>query len=275
MTIEPVTAPVVVGARDPEMGALLEAAASAGCRERRIQPLGRARNIVELDASGEASKTVAGLRSQGFAAVAGPPGPGYEVVWARRNGPTWYRTGCCVCFPWSPFNRGEAEVMIELDPGSGFGSGHHPTTVLMLRWVAGAELRGASVLDVGCGTGVLGIAAVMAGAERVAAIDTAVAAVTATRANVERNGVGHRFELLDADLASIDDRYDVVLANMHAPVLIDLAPHLRSVARPGASIVLSGLSPAQPSMVAAAMRPLRTVGRSELDDWVALELRRA
>lgn len=272
MTIQVVTAPVVVGARDPEMDALLAAATAAGCRERRIQPVGRGRNVVELDASGETSKAVAGLRMQGFAAVAGPPRPGYEVVWARRNGPSWYRTGCCVCFPWSPFDRAEAEIMIELDPGAGFGSGHHPTTLLMLQWLAGAEIRGASVLDVGCGTGVLGIAAALVGAERVAGIDTAVAAVAATRANIERNGVADRFELLDADLASIDDRYDVVLANMHAPILIELAPQLRSVARPGASVVLGGLSPAQPSLVVAAMRPLRPVGRSELDDWVALEL---
>lgn len=272
MSIETVTGPVVAGVLESEWASLMVAAAGAGCSHLRTQTVGSGRLLVEFETTAEPASVVAALRSEGFAAVAGPPRPGFEVVWARRNAAFFYVEDACVCFPWSPLDRSTAARVIEIDPGAGFGSGQHPTTVLLLRWLATADLLGRSVLDVGCGTGVLAIAAALGGADRVVGVDVAEAAELATKANAVRNGVADRVSVVAADLASLDDGFEVVLANIHAPILIELAPQLRRLVRPGGSLLLSGLSPAQPSTVMAAMRPLRLVAESELDEWVALEL---
>jgi ribosomal protein L11 methyltransferase len=295
-----IAAPIVAGARGSELDPLTEAARNLGLRQTGCLSVGRDRFVVELDfpavGSGQSATptptptptpapvavavatAVGALRSQGFAVVAGPTSEGHRVAWARRNNPSPFAKRACVCFPWSPLNRDDFELVVEIDPGSGFGAGGHPTTLLLLDGlfqgrVVGRPLVGLRVLDVGCGTGVLGIAAALAGAARVAALDTAPAAMAATRNNVARNGVADRFDLLEADLSLLDDCYDVVLANIHADVLIDLAPHLCRLTAPHGALGLSGLSPSQPSRVEAALSPMEVVRADERDEWVSLWFR--
>jgi ribosomal protein L11 methyltransferase len=164
----------------------------------------------------------------------------------------------------------EAPCLIELDPGLAFGTGTHPTTALCLEWLDGAPLAGKFVVDYGCGSGVLAIAALKLGAAAVLAIDIDPQALLATRDNAERNRV--------ADLLTVGGPAqaqpapaDVLLANILAEPLIELAPALAGRVTPGGCVVLSGLLRGQAEAVASRyaawfdMRPATV-----RDDWALL-----
>lgn len=145
-------------------------------------------------------------------------------------------------------------VVLKLDPGLAFGTGTHPTTGLCLRWLAEADLKGKTVLDYGCGSGILGIAALLLGAEKAVCVDIDPQALTATRDNAAVNGVAERVVTL------LPDEYrpaphDVVLANILANPLIALAPLLAQSAKPGAPLVLAGLLERSADEVRAAYAP--------------------
>ena len=129
-------------------------------------------------------------------------------------------------------------INIQLDPGLAFGTGSHPTTRLCLRWLDGELQAGESVLDYGCGSGILAIAAKKLGAGEVTGVDIDPQAVVAARENAARNGVAIAFALPGQLPAA---QYDVVLANILANPLKVLAPALAAKVRPGGRIVLSGL----------------------------------
>ncbi|MCB0976526.1 MAG: 50S ribosomal protein L11 methyltransferase [Acidimicrobiales bacterium] len=148
-----------------------------------------------------------------------------------------------VVAPWVPTGPLEGR-RLEIDPGRTFGSGSHPTSRLVLTELASMDLSASTVLDVGCGSGILSVAAALLGATRVKGVDVDPESPATTIANAERNGVAG---LLDAsnepveELARRGDRYDVVVANLLAPILVDLAESLQAVTRPGGSLVVSGL----------------------------------
>ena len=164
------------------------------------------------------------------------------------------------------------KAVVRLDPGLAFGTGSHPSTRLMLDFVE-RELRGEErVLDYGCGSGILAIAAAKLGARAVDAVDVDAQAVAATKANAERNGSAVRALAPDALPPAT---YDVVLSNILAQPLIVLAPLLASRTAPGGRLALAGLLAAQAEDVAAAYAawvPLRIERR--IDDWVLLAGRR-
>ncbi|WP_111747903.1 50S ribosomal protein L11 methyltransferase [Salinisphaera orenii] len=135
---------------------------------------------------------------------------------------------------------GPSATVIRLDPGLAFGTGSHPTTALCLAWLAGADLAGQRVLDYGCGSGILAIAAAKLGAHTVVAVDNDPKALTATRDNAAANGVAEVVETPALD-AVPEPAYDIVLANILAAPLIDLAPTLIAQLAPGGWLVLSGL----------------------------------
>ena len=161
-----------------------------------------------------------------------------------------------------------AAIVLRLDPGLAFGTGSHPTTLQCLRWLE-ANLRGGeTVLDYGCGSGVLGIAAKRLGAARVTGIDIDLGALQAARENAAANGVA--LEVLPAD-ADPQGPFDVVAANILSNPLKVLAPLLARQVRPGGHIVLAGILSAQAQDVAAAYRPWFEMGiASELDGWSCL-----
>lgn len=129
---------------------------------------------------------------------------------------------------------------LRLDPGLAFGSGTHNTTALCLRWLAQAELRDALVVDFGCGSGVLAVAALLLGAERAVGTDIDPQAITASRDNARCNGVESKLELyLPEQMPAL--QADVVLANILFEPLRELKSVLLSYARPGARVVLSGV----------------------------------
>lgn len=164
---------------------------------------------------------------------------------------------------------------IAIDPGSAFGLGDHPTTRLTLR----ALLRRLDaepdpprrVLDVGCGSGVLAIAAALHGVPDVMAIDIHPAAIEATRANAARNGVDHVAASI-TPLPEVDGAFDVVLANVLAPALVELSADLRRVTSPGGLLVISGVLATRFDHVVAALSPMSVRRVDESDGWAAVEL---
>jgi ribosomal protein L11 methyltransferase len=145
-------------------------------------------------------------------------------------------------------------VILRLDPGLAFGTGTHPTTALCLEWLTQQGLRGKTVLDYGCGSGVLAIAALLLGAERAVCVDIDPQALQATRDNAETNGVGARVTpLLPADFVPF--AADIVVANILANPLIRLAPLLASSIASGGRIALAGLLDRQADEVRSAYAP--------------------
>lgn len=142
---------------------------------------------------------------------------------------------------------------LELDPGLAFGSGSHPTTRLCLDWIARSRMQGCRVLDFGCGSGILGLAALQLGAERLVAVDHDPQALLATQENAAYNAIDpDRVSLGDADLLVEGAEFDVVLANVLANPLIELAALLTSQLAPGGRLVLSGILEAQADEVRSA-----------------------
>jgi ribosomal protein L11 methyltransferase len=164
-----------------------------------------------------------------------------------------------------------AAVNLVLDPGLAFGTGSHPTTRLCLAWLTAELRRGESVLDYGCGSGILAIAAARLGASRVVGTDVDPQAMVASRDNAQRNGVNATFVTPDALAAVAPPTFDVVVANILANPLILLAPALAARTRAGGRILLSGILAQQADDVAAAYAPWFRISAWKRDDgWVAM-----
>lgn len=163
-----------------------------------------------------------------------------------------------------------AQIVLRLDPGLAFGSGGHPTTQLCLEWLAQADLTGLRVLDFGCGSGVLAIAAHLLGAAEVDAVDIDPQALTATRSNADFNEVpATQLQTFLPEQLPSGQTYDLVVANILANPLVSLAPTLLERLAPGGHIVLSGLLETQQQAVAAAYPSLSLAGVAQ-QEWVRL-----
>jgi ribosomal protein L11 methyltransferase len=193
----------------------------------------------------------------------------WERVWLDRFKPMRFGQGLWVV----PGNRDappEATHVLRLDPGLAFGTGTHPTTRLCLQWMDGHDFQGQTVVDYGCGSGVLGIVAAIKGATEVICVDNDPQALVATRDNAARNSVAEKIQvLMPSEFNPV--RADVMLANILAGPLVELAPVLLASLRPGGSLVLSGILEEQADEVAIAYQLFMdhlciTVD----DDWVRL-----
>lgn len=204
--------------------------------------------------------------------------PAVAETWREHVSPSWVADDLVVVPAWLPFEppaHAPADlVVLRIEPGSTFGLGDHPTTVLSLRAMRTVLWRGASVLDVGCGSGVLAVAAARLGAASVEAIDISPAAVGVTEANAATNGVAPLVHVSTTPLAELDGPYDVVVANILAPVLIELADDLRRVLGPSGLLVVSGLLADRCEHVIEALAPLVLVDRAVRQGWTALTFRR-
>jgi ribosomal protein L11 methyltransferase len=173
------------------------------------------------------------------------------------------------------------DVVLALDPGMAFGTGLHPTTRLSLAALeplaADGRLQGARVLDVGCGSGILAIAALKLGAAAALGVDTDPVAIEATIENAARNGLTDDLSAREGSLPTGEEPFDIVLANLIAGVLIPLAPLLRDELRSGGTLLASGIFVDRETEVTAAFdaADLTVEGRTSEGDWVALRLRRA
>ncbi len=191
--------------------------------------------------------------------------------WARRSQAGLQATqvgGITVAPPWDvPVAAG---ITIVIEPSMGFGTGHHATTRLCLEWMQQVDLRGARVIDVGTGSGVLAIAARMLGAATVVAVDHDPDALRNARENAGRNGVD--IAIVEADLDSWRAApADVLVANLTGAVLRRFADVLRALAGPSGTVIVSGFGPDEAAAVVAALGPAAHEVRVE-GEWAAARL---
>jgi ribosomal protein L11 methyltransferase len=178
---------------------------------------------------------------------------------------------------WRQHRARPGDVVLALDPGMAFGTGLHPTTRLCLEALESiaerALLENARVLDVGCGSGILSIAAARLGAESVLGLDIDPIAIEATTANARRNRLARRVMARVGSLPSGERPFDLVLANLIASVLVSLAPRLAGELRPGGRLVASGIFQDREAEVTTAFAAagLEVVRRPASEEWVALE----
>jgi len=164
----------------------------------------------------------------------------------------------------------DAKVRIDLDPGLAFGTGTHPTTALCLQALCEADLSGAHVVDYGCGSGILSIAALKLGAARATALDIDPRAIDATRDNARRNGVGDRLWACRPDEITLDHTADLVIANILADTLKELAGELGRCLHRNGVLIMSGVLVDQADGVADAFANEFVIEVRRRDDWCML-----
>ena len=191
----------------------------------------------------------------------------WEREWMDNFHPIQFGERLWICPSWHTPPAADA-VNIMLDPGLAFGTGTHPTTALCLNWLDQADLKGKYVIDYGCGSGILAIAAALLGAERVIGVDTDPQALEATRANAARNGVEIE-AYLPGDCP--DEPCDLLLANILAGPLQTLAPVFANLAKPNAEIVLSGILQVQAEEVSESYQAWFDMQPAVVkEDWIRL-----
>jgi ribosomal protein L11 methyltransferase len=225
------------------------------------------------------SELAEALRSAGAREVIarGLPEVNWEEAWKQHFKPRKIGRNFVIRPTWEDYATGEGEIEIVLDPGQAFGTGDHATTRLCLELMEDAALRDAVVADVGCGSGILSVAAIKLGAAEVVAVDVEPTAVEVAKENAALNGV--QFLALTGDgiapllTASEGGRegFDVVLSNIISAILIRLARDVSDALVPGGRWIVSGVIPQNwPDVLAAAERAgFEIRERREEDGWVA------
>ena len=176
-----------------------------------------------------------------------------------------------ICPSWIEAPHPDA-VNLRLDPGLAFGTGSHPTTMLCLNWLEKQSLQGKTLIDYGCGSGILGIAALLLGAEKVWAIDNDPQALLASRDNGQRNGIqDHRLVTLLPQQIPAEAKADIMVANILAKPLIDLAPQLSNLTTGKGQLCLSGILCHQIDQVTAAyLQSFDFEPATREGDWIQL-----
>lgn len=188
---------------------------------------------------------------------------------ACSNGRLW------ICPSWIEAPQPDA-VNLRLDPGLAFGTGSHPTTMLCLNWLEKQPLEGKTVIDFGCGSGILGIAALLLGAEKVWAIDNDPQALLASRDNAQRNDIkDERLITLLPEQIPSEAKADIMLANILAKPLIDLAEKISNLTSNNGHLCLSGILSHQVDQVSAAYTEKFIFAASVIEDnWAQLSAKK-
>lgn len=199
----------------------------------------------------------------------------WERAWLDQFKPMAFGARTWI-IPWHMPAPAEADggVIIRLDPGLAFGSGTHPTTALCLQWLDSLELKDKTVLDFGCGSGILALAALKLGARTAVGVDNDPQALIASQDNAERNGVGAALQVFLPD-DEPEAVYPVVVANILAAALISLSATLAARTMPGGVIALSGILKGQEHEVLSAFTPFfDDLQVTPLEDWIRIDGRR-
>jgi ribosomal protein L11 methyltransferase len=190
-------------------------------------------------------------------------------AWKKNYKPIHMGGKLWICPSWCEPPQADA-VNVILDPGMAFGTGDHPTTALCLEWLAQQDLRDKLVLDYGCGSGILAIAAIKLGAREAYAVDIDEQALTVTRENAERNGVVDRLHIMLPEQLPAPFHADMLVANILAGALIELAPTIVGHTKAGSGLVLSGLLTEQGEMVRPHYLPAFALETRERGGWISL-----
>ncbi len=194
----------------------------------------------------------------------------WEREWMTHFHPMQFGERLWVCPSWKEVPDANA-VNLMLDPGLAFGTGTHPTTALCLSWLDSQDLIGKQVIDYGCGSGILAIAALLLGAEHAVGVDTDPQALEASRDNAQRNNIAEKHLQLCYPRNTPSLQADVMVANILAGPLIELAQTLAEHTRPGGQLALSGILSEQAESVMAAYTQWFTMEPvTEHNGWVRL-----
>jgi ribosomal protein L11 methyltransferase len=193
----------------------------------------------------------------------------WEREWLRDFHALRFGQRLWVC-PWHEQLHEAGAIVVRLDPGLAFGTGTHPSTALCLEWLDAHLRPGSAIIDYGCGSGILGLAAVKLGAASVAAYDIDPQALLATAENAAANGVDGQLRLCH-DPALLPAGCDLLMANIIASTLCALAADFAALLRPGARLLLAGILVDQADVVAAVYAPWFDIRPYEgRGGWVAL-----
>jgi ribosomal protein L11 methyltransferase len=177
--------------------------------------------------------------------------------------------------PWDVPEQGTRSLLVVIRPSMGFGTGHHATTRLMLRALQALDLRECSVLDIGCGSGVLAFAAAQLGARVALGIDIDPDALRSANDNLALNPAADVVRFEAADLCEITTASDVVLANLTGGMLERFASKLAELVRPGGHLIVSGFMEGETAVLSAFGRQLSTVGVDREDEWMCGTLQKS
>ncbi len=199
----------------------------------------------------------------------------WERTWMEQFEPMQFGKRLWIVPSWHEPPDPQA-INLMLDPGLAFGTGTHPTTALCLEWLDAHPPQGKKVLDFGCGSGVLALAAARLAADRVTGVDIDSQALLASRENFQRNRVNDdSLTLLFPEDLPEASRFDLVIANILAGPLMELAGKLTSHLRPGGEIILSGILEEQSQVVVAAYEPeVQFAETRSREGWVCLHGKR-
>lgn len=191
----------------------------------------------------------------------------WERAWMENFKPMRFGARLWICPSWCETPDPSA-VNVMLDPGLAFGTGTHPTTALCLEWLDSLDLTDKIVIDYGCGSGILSLAALLLGAKKVIGIDIDPQALEASKANAQRNNVDSRLELFLSEDQPQNLQADIVVANILAGPLRELAPHINALIAPKGKLALSGILDIQAGSVADCYRDMLTVNDIvEKEQW--------
>jgi ribosomal protein L11 methyltransferase len=203
-------------------------------------------------------------------------GDAWRDAWKEHYRPFAIAPGLVIRPPWEKYEAKPGEQVLELEPGRAFGTGLHETTRLVAQAIQkySAEVTGATVLDVGCGSGILALAAIALGAAHAVAVDVDQEAIDVTKENAARNGLSAQIDASTTDLADLDLSSPVVVANIEAKVLVPIAPVLERHVTPGGLLLLSGVLVPQKDDVRNAYPDMELLEAPSLGEWILLALRK-
>ncbi len=203
-------------------------------------------------------------------------GDAWRDAWKEHFRPFSIADGLVIRPPWAPYDAKPGERILELEPGRAFGTGLHETTRLVAQGLGEQRtlLQGATILDVGCGSGILALVALVLGAEKAIAIDVDPEAIAVTRENATRNGLSDKIDASTRSIAKIEGTFPLVVANIEARVLIPMANDLMSRVASGGVLLLSGILVPQKNDVRAAYAAMELIGAPELGEWTLLALKK-
>jgi ribosomal protein L11 methyltransferase len=264
-----------------EAGALLFELGAQGVEERDATTLvrgasGKVTLVASFGDESDAKGAIAGLPPTWSPRLEQVVGDAWRDEWKKHFEPFRICAGTVVRPPWRAYAGAPDEHVIELEPGRAFGTGLHETTRLVAEILADrAPLRGASVLDVGCGSGILSLVALALGAGAVRAVDVDPDAVAVTRENAERNALSSRVVADETPAGVLAERYDIVIANIETKTLVEMAQALVARVLDGGLLVLSGIlapsvAPAQVEDIKRAFGALELRELRQQGEWVAL-----
>ena len=194
----------------------------------------------------------------------------WERAWMDNFHPMQFGERLWVCPSWKDPEDSQA-VNLMLDPGLAFGTGTHPTTAHCLRFLDKEVEGGELIIDYGCGSGILGIAALLLGADKMLGVDNDTQALTATGQNAQRNQIdAERFDVV-LPQHTPDIKADIMVANILAGPLMSLAENIAALTKTDGKLALSGILSHQAQEVRKAYQPwFNMTGLSEQDDWIIL-----